>query len=66
MIIATHSPRLMAYPGATLLHLTDTGLIERSWKEAENGQILRMFCLDPERFMGQRVFKLNQCSEARR
>ena len=50
-VIATHSPLLMAYPGATLLHLTDFGLVERSFKLTEHFRVLREFYLDPEGFM---------------
>ena len=51
LVIATHSPLLMAYPGATLLHLTDFGLVERSFKLTEHFRVLREFYLDPEVFM---------------
>jgi predicted ATPase len=50
-IISTHSPMLMAYPGATLLHLTNTGLVERPLEQTENYQILREFYLNPSAFM---------------
>ena len=50
-VIATHSPLLMAYPGATLLHLTDFGLVERSFKLTEHFRVLREFYLEPEVFM---------------
>lgn len=50
-IIATHSPLLMAYPGATLLHLTDTGIVERPFQQTEHFRILRDFYLDPKGFM---------------
>ncbi|MCG4260507.1 AAA family ATPase [Acetobacter senegalensis] len=32
-VIATHSPFVMAYPGAPLLHLTLFGLMERSFQQ---------------------------------
>ncbi|WP_428491762.1 AAA family ATPase [Rhodopila sp.] len=50
-VIATPSPLLMAYPGAMLLHLTDFGLMERSFKLTEHFRVLREFYLDPEVFM---------------
>ncbi len=50
-IIATHSPLLMAYPGATLLHLTDEGLLERPFQLSEHFRTLREFYLDPAAFM---------------
>jgi len=52
-IIATHSPMLMSYPSATLLHLTDTGLMERPVEQTENFQIMRAFYLEPARFMAE-------------
>lgn len=50
-IIATHSPLLMAYPGATLLHLTDAGIVERSFRATDHFRILREFYANPEGFM---------------
>jgi predicted ATPase len=50
-IIATHAPMLMAYPGATLLHLTTEGVLERSFLTTDQFQILRDFYLDPTAFM---------------
>ncbi len=50
-VIATHSPFVMAYPGAPLLHLTPFSLMERSFQQAEHFQVLREFYKDPEGFM---------------
>ena len=50
-IMATHSPLLMAYPGATVLHLTDFGILERPFQQTEHFQVLREFYLDPDSFM---------------
>lgn len=50
-IIATHSPFIMAYPGACVLHLTPKGIIERSYKQTENFKILQEFYYDPKSFM---------------
>ena len=50
-IIATHSPLLMAYPGATLLHLTGAGIVERPFTVTEHFRTLREFYLDPASFM---------------
>ena len=50
-IIATHSPMLMAYPGATLLHLTTEGLLERSFLTTDQFRTLREFYIDPTAFM---------------
>jgi predicted ATPase len=50
-IMATHSPMLMAYPGATLLHLTDFGIVERGFEVTDHYRLLREFYLDPKSFM---------------
>jgi len=50
-IIATHSPVLMAYPGATLLHLTDSGVVERPFELTDHFRVLREFYADPKGFM---------------
>jgi predicted ATPase len=50
-IMATHSPLLMAYPGATVLHLTDFGILERPFELTEHFRVLREFYLDPKSFM---------------
>lgn len=50
-IIATHSPFIMAYPGACVMHLTPTGIVEKSYKQTENFKILQEFYYDPSSFM---------------
>ncbi|MDN7353583.1 hypothetical protein [Acetobacter senegalensis] len=50
-VIATHSPFVMAYPGATLLHLTPFGLMERPFQQTEQFQVLGEFYKAPEDFM---------------
>ena len=50
-IIATHSPMLMAYPGAQILHLTDEGIREQAWEEVEHVQLTRDFLTDPDLFL---------------
>lgn len=50
-IIATHSPILMAFPGATILNF-EAGKIEAVQYEAlEHVQITRSFLTDPERYL---------------
>lgn len=51
LVIATRSPLLMAYPGATLLHLTDNGIAERPFDATDHSRVLRAFTLDPHAFM---------------
>ncbi|MCC6104616.1 AAA family ATPase [Acetobacter sp.] len=50
-VIATHSPFVMAYPGATLPYLTPFGLKERSFQQTEHFQVLSEFHKAPEGFM---------------
>ena len=47
-IISTHSPILMAYPGAELLYLTEEGIRSVSYRETEHYQITRRFLNAPE------------------
>ena len=51
IIMATHSPMLMAYPGAELLRLTKYGLEPVTVKETDHFRVMREFCGDPARFM---------------
>ncbi|QFU17939.1 AAA family ATPase [Microvirga thermotolerans] len=51
VIMATHSPILMAYPGARLLGLTRYGLEPVRLEETRHFRLLREFCLDPELFV---------------
>lgn len=48
-IISTHSPILMAYPGAELLYLTQEGIRSVSYKETEHFQLTKQFLDSPER-----------------
>lgn len=50
-IMATHSPLIMAYPGATLFHVTDQGILEKPYTATDHFRILREFYLDPDSFM---------------
>ena len=47
VIMATHSPLLMAYPQATLLQLTRGGLAPIAVEQTEHYAIMRAFCDDP-------------------
>ncbi|WP_233286814.1 AAA family ATPase [Bradyrhizobium ivorense] len=51
VIMATHSPVLMAYPGATVLRLTKYGLEPVSLKDTDHFKVMREFCDDPEGFV---------------
>jgi predicted ATPase len=50
IIMATHSPMLMAYPGATLLGLTKSGLEPVTVEQTDHYKIMREFYDDPARF----------------
>jgi len=51
IIMATHSPMLMAYPGAQLLRLTKYGLEPVSVKDTDHYRVMREFCDDPKGFV---------------
>jgi predicted ATPase len=51
IIMATHSPVLMAYPNARLLRLTKYGLDPVTVKETDHYKIMREFCADPAGFV---------------
>ena len=51
IIMATHSPMLMAYPGAQLLRLTKYGLDPVTVKETDHYKLMREFCDDPKGFV---------------
>ena len=47
-LIATHSPILMAYPGAALYLLDENGIAKTAYKETEHYQITRRFLENPQ------------------
>jgi predicted ATPase len=51
IIMATHSPMLMAYPNASLLRLTKYGLEPVTVKETDHYKVMREFCEDPAGFV---------------
>lgn len=50
-VIATHSPILMAFPGATVLGLDGGELREVRYDETEHFQLTRSFLESPERYL---------------
>lgn len=52
-IIATHSPLLMAYPGATFLWIDEDRLVEKSFRATPHFRILSRFFADPERYVAE-------------
>jgi predicted ATPase len=53
LILATHSPVIMAYPGATLLKVEEGQLIETRLEFTSHYAILREFARDPESFVAK-------------
>ena len=51
-IISTHSPMLMAYPGAEILELSKNGVRSVSYKETEHYQTTLRFLQNPEKMLG--------------
>ncbi len=51
IIMATHSPMLMAYPGARLLRLSKYGLEPVTVQETDHYKVMREFCADPQGFI---------------
>jgi predicted ATPase len=51
IIMATHSPVLMAYPNARLLRLTKYGLEPVTVEQTDHYKIMREFCDDPAGFV---------------
>jgi predicted ATPase len=51
VIMATHSPMLMAYPNARLLRLSKYGLDPVSVKDTDHYKVMREFCNDPTGFV---------------
>lgn len=55
VIMATHSPILMAIPGARLLQLSRFGLEEVSVEQTRHYRLYRAFCLDPKGFVAEEL-----------
>jgi predicted ATPase len=53
VIMATHAPILMAYPGARLLKLTKDGLEPTSLEQTDHFRLMREFCTDPQSFVDE-------------
>lgn len=50
-IVATHSPILMAYPGARIYELREDGIHPTMYQETEHYQLTRRFLENPERML---------------
>ena len=51
LLIATHSPILMAYPGACILELSERGIHRVEYRETEHYRVTREFLENPERMV---------------
>ncbi|HKO70245.1 MAG TPA: AAA family ATPase [Bradyrhizobium sp.] len=51
IIMATHSPMLMAYPNARLLRLSKSGLEPVTIEQTDHYKVMREFCADPAGFV---------------
>ncbi len=49
-IVATHSPILMAYPGAVIYQLSSSGISRIAFEETEHYTITRDFLANPARY----------------
>ena len=54
-IIATHSPMLMAFPGAQIHRLDQNPIGELPWEEVEHVRLMKHFFQNPQRYL-QRLF----------
>jgi predicted ATPase len=50
-VVATHSPLLLAFPGARILELSDEGVSQIAYDDAEQVRLYRSFLRDPERYL---------------
>lgn len=50
-IIATHSPILLAYPGAEILSFSDSGIRPVGYRQTEHYQITKKFLDDPDKML---------------
>ncbi|MEL7099020.1 MAG: AAA family ATPase [Pseudomonadota bacterium] len=53
VIMATHSPILMAVPGARVLEITRHGLAEVDFRETSHFRLYQSFTVDPEGFVSE-------------
>jgi predicted ATPase len=53
ILIATHSPILMAYPGAQLLEIASGAVRAGDYRETSHFRLMRRFLADPERYLAE-------------
>ena len=52
-VMATHSPILLAFPGATIYQFTPEGIASVAYRETSSYQVMRDFLAAPDRMLGQ-------------
>jgi predicted ATPase len=57
IVMATHSPLLMAYPHAQFLRLTKGGFQSSEFRETPHFNLMRAFCADPEQFIEENIMQ---------
>lgn len=57
VIMATHSPLLMACPGARLLRISRFGLDAADFRETDHFRMMREFCADPDAFLAEALYE---------
>ena len=60
VIMATHSPMLMAYPGAKLLRVTAGGIEPTTLEQTDHYRLMRDFILDPHGFVQAKLWESRQ------
>lgn len=63
VIIATHSPMIMAYPSASLLEISEKGLVPVAFHNTEHFQIARSFALNPDGFVAGLIMDADEQDE---
>lgn len=60
VIMATHSPILMALPNARLLEITRHGIHETNYRDTQHFKIYQSFTIDPEAFIAEAIHDEDQ------
>ena len=50
-LIATHSPMLMAFPGAQILSLDQNPIRQLEWEDVEQVRLMKRFFQDPKNYL---------------
>ena len=51
VIMATHSPILMALPGASVLEITRHGIADTDYRQTQHFKLYQSFTVDPDEFI---------------